>query len=508
MRMTSQLCPGRRAARRSRRAGTIVLVGLIGTPAAAAGQSAATLPDTVSLARSIQESLEHSPRLADAEQGFEVARQRVREAWSAVLPDVSASASYARNLRVQRAFLPAIIFDPGASPDDLIPVQFGSDNTWTASVQLTQPVFEVAAFIGVGAAARFQDLEEERVRGIAQEVVTAVRQAYFDVLLATEEVRLTEQSVERVRRTLEETRAMNRAGMASDYDVLRLEVQLANLEPNLQRSRNSVAAARRSLLVEMGVEPDRPIVLEGSLGTIDLTDLDANEPANAALLRVAGQDDFGDEDADRLYQVALAQRSDVRQLEATITLEGARLSAEKAGYYPKLSLFSSYDITAQENGGPNFFGETGNQRSTAAVAGFRVEVPIFAGFSRDAQVQQARAAVRQNEARRDRLELEAASQLRTLRESVDEARARTVAQERAVAQARRGFEIASAEYRAGVGSQLQITDAEVALRESEFNYAQAVYDYLSARAQLEAAVGLVPHRAGDLAHQDEQRRER
>jgi outer membrane protein TolC len=221
------------------------------------------------------------------------------------------------------------------------------------------------------------------------------------------------------------------------------------------------------------------------------------------LLRVAGQDDLSEEDVDRLYRIALAQRSDVRQLDATITLEGARLSAEKADYYPKLSLFSSYDITAQENGGPNFFGESGNQRSTAAVAGLRLEVPIFTGFSRDAQVQQARATVRQNEARRDRLALETASQLRTLRESVGEARARTVAQQRAVAQARRGFEIASAEYRAGVGSQLQITDAEVALRESEFNYAQAVYDYLSGRARLEAAAGVVPYRAGDLAQQYE-----
>jgi len=503
VRMTLQRPRRRCAAHGFCRAVPILLAGLIGMPAAAAGQTRAAAPDTLSLARSIQLSLEHSLRLADAEQGFEIARQRVRDAWSAVLPDVSASASYARNLRVQRAFLPAIIFDPSASPDDLIPVQFGSDNTWMASFQLTQPIFEAAAFIGVGAAARFQDLEEERVRGAAQEVVTAVRQAYFDALLAADEVRLTAQSIERVRRTLEETRAMNRAGMASDYDVLRLEVQLANLEPNLLRARNAVLATIRTLQVEMGVEPDGPVALEGDLSTIDLSNLDANAPANASLLRVAGQDDLSEEDVDRLYRIALAQRSDVRQLDATITLEGARLSAEKADYYPKLSLFSSYDITAQENGGPNFFGESGNQRSTAAVAGLRLEVPIFTGFSRDAQVQQARATVRQNEARRDRLALETASQLRTLRESVGEARARTVAQQRAVAQARRGFEIASAEYRAGVGSQLQITDAEVALRESEFNYAQAVYDYLSGRARLEAAAGVVPYRAGDLAQQYE-----
>ena len=59
-------------------------------------------------------------------------------------------------------------------------------------------------------------------------------------------------------------------------------------------------------------------------------------------------------------------------------------------------------------------------------------------------------------------------------------------------QAQRGFEIATAQYREGLGSQLELTDSEVALRESEFNYAQAVYDYLVARARLDEATGNVP----------------
>ena len=54
------------------------------------------------------------------------------------------------------------------------------------------------------------------------------------------------------------------------------------------------------------------------------------------------------------------------------------------------------------------------------------------------------------------------------------------------------FEIASAQYREGLGSQLELTDSEVALRESEFNYAQAAYDFLVAQANLDLAVGSVP----------------
>ena len=129
----------------------------------------------------------------------------------------------------------------------------------------------------------------------------------------------------------------------------------------------------------------------------------------------------------------------------------------------------------------------------------RVSIPVFQGFSRDARVQQTAATLRQNEAQLERLEKETENELRTVLDNLDESRSRVASQNRAVQQAQRGFEIASAEYRAGVGSQLQITDAENALRQSEFNYAQAVYDYLIARAELDAIMGTVPVAAGDLA---------
>jgi outer membrane protein TolC len=476
---------------------------LVAAPAAARAQEPAG--ERFSLARSIQVALANSRTLEAAELDLRIAGQQVRDAWSAVLPELTATASYSRNLQVQEAFLPAIIFDPTASPSALVPVRFGSDNTWRAGLSFDQALFDARVFIGVGAAGRYHDLQAERVRGTAQEVVTAVRLAYFDALLAEEEVRLTRNSIARVRQTLAETRAMNRAGLASDYDVLRLEVQLGNLEPNLQRAVNALAAAKRRLLVELGRDPEQEVALEGSLSTIVLGDLAANDAGNAALLSVAGDEALVSQPFEELLRAARAQRSDLRQQEAGLMLEEARHAAEKAEYLPKLRLFSTYDVTAQENGRPSFFGETSNQRTTATVAGLRIEVPIFTGFSRQAKVSEAGARVRQSEVVLDRLERQAASGLRTALETVGEARDRAEAQRRAVAQAQRGFEIASAEYNAGLGSQLQITDAEVALRESEFNYARAVYDYLAARARLEAAAGAVPDRAGALAQERELR---
>ncbi|MBI2401422.1 MAG: TolC family protein [Gemmatimonadetes bacterium] len=457
--------------------------------------------EVLSLERALEIGLSHSRSLADAKLGLRVAGQQVREAWGSVLPDISANASYSRNVKVQQAFLPAVIFDPTASPDELIPVRFGSDNTWQAGLSLEQPLFQYTAFIGVGAAGRYRDYQRERVRGVAQDVGTTVRVAYLDALLAAEDVRLTEQSVARVRRTLDETRAMNSAGLASDYDVLRLEVQLANLEPNLRRAENAVAATKRALLVAIGRDPRAVdgIELEGRLADVNVADVAQNAPINAQLLRQAGVDGAGSPAAlepEQAYQVALEARSDVRQARLTVQLERARLAAQRAEYFPKLTLFSNYSITAQENGAPDFFG-TSRQRASFAVAGVRVELPIFNGFAREARVQQAGGTAAQAQTRLEQLEHEAAREVHTLTADVREARLRVDSQRRAVDQAQRGYEIASAEYRAGLGSQLQITDAEVALRQSEFNHARAVYDYLVASARLAAAVGTVP--SGDVA---------
>lgn len=447
--------------------------------------------EVLSLERALTTAFENSRTLEQARYGVRVADQQVREAWGSVMPEISASASYARNVLVQQAFLPAFIFDPNAPPDELVPVRFGSDNTWQAGLSLSQPLFQWTVFIGVGAAGRFRALEHERVRGVSHGVIASVRQAYLDALLATEDVRLTQQSVDRVRQTLEETRGLNRAGLASDYDVLRLEVQLANLEPGLSRARNSVAAAKRTLLTTVGRDPLTPIELEGRLNEMNLVALAQNDVGNQGVLRLAGFTETAGLEADQAWQTARYGRTDLRQARFAVDLEKARVAAQRAEYFPKLSIFSNYNLTAQENGSLTFFGGS-KQRAKSAVAGLRVELPVFNGFAREARVQQAQATLGQAEARLQQFEQDAVREVHTLVADVREARDRAAAQRRAVEQARRGFDIASAEYREGLGSQLQVTDAEVALRQAEFNYARAVYDFLVAGARLDTAVGTVP----------------
>jgi len=457
-------------------------------------QAAPSASQSLTLGEAVRIAIDRSPRVEAARYQLVEAEERVTEAWSAVYPSLDFSSDYTRNLSPSISFLPAIIFDPTAGPDDQVAVQFGADNLWQSSINVEQTLFDGGVFIGLGAAARYQQLSEEVLRGETQSVVTRVRNAFYQALLAQEEFRLTGNSVARVREALTETQALYRAGLASEYDALRLEVELANLEPNLLRAENTVRQARRNLALELDIDAGA-IQLEGSLATLMLDDVGGNSAANREILAWSGPGVDGAVPPDQLVDRALVNRSDLRQLGVTEELRLAELRAQQAEFLPRVSLFGNYGVTASQSGAPRFFGEP---RAYARRVGVRVTVPIFQGFARTSRVDQRRAGLRTAQINTAFARSAAENEVRTLIDQLEEARLRAAAQARAVQQATRGFEISRAQFREGLGSRLDLTDAEVALRQSEFNYARAVHDFLVSSSRLDEATGAVPIAAGGV----------
>ena len=427
----------------------------------------------------VELALDRSRELAEARLLLTEAEEQNAEAWGEIWPRVDFSASYVRNISPPVSFVPARIFNPAAPPGEFLSLEFGADNSWQSALTVRQPLFDPRALVGLGAAGDYLRLRTEMVRGQSQQVATRVRLLCYDLLLRGEEVRLTERSLDRLRQALEETRGRARAGLASDYDVLRLEVELANLEPELLESRNARDSVRRRLGLELALDDPGRLRLSES-----------------ATLTTAGSAPglpVGD-----LVQTALAHRSDVRQLEQTAGLGRRQVRLEQVEYLPKISLFATWDVQAQQDGRPDFFGSA-RTRATSKMAGLSVELPLFTGLQRDARIDQRQAALRQVQVRARMARDQATVEVRDLEASLAEAVRRQEGQRLAVAQARRGFEIAGARYREGVGSQLEVTDAEVALRRSEFNLARAAHDRLARRARLGLAIGRVPPVDGEAA---------
>ncbi len=469
-----------------------VLVLALSLGAGAAALSAQESGRVLTLREAVERALEENGSLEGARWQLEAAQAQAREAWGSIMPTVNMNASFTRNLDIPTNYLPATLFDPDADPDELIGLRFGSDNQWYAQARATQPLFNAAAFLGVGAAGRYERLQQEVLRGAAQQVATETRLRYYDVLLADEQLRLVTQSLARVRQVLDETRKLNQAGLASEYDVLRLEVELSNLEPNVARSRNAAEAARRTLAVAMGEESLDGVELSGSLLAVELPAPEGRE----ALATEGGTSLMLDRGvrseslrAPEAVELAFDRRSDLRQLKLTRELRETERKVEWSQYLPQVTVFGTWTAMGQGNDNLTFFGD---QKYDARAVGVEVSVPIFSGFQRPARLRRLGAVVEQVEAQLELVRDQTENEVKTLLDQVRESYDRVLAQRRAVAQATRGFEIARREYGAGIGSQLQVTDAELALRQSEFNYAQSVYDFLTAQARLDAAVGVVP----------------
>ena len=224
---------------------------------------------------------------------------------------------------------------------------------------------------------------------------------------------------------------------------------------------------------------------------MDLEDVGANDPSNREILNLSGLEDLAGLEASEVLEVAYEARSDLKQLELMERLRTAELRVQQVEYLPRISLFGNYSVNAQQNGAPDFFGDS-MSRATSKWVGVSITLPVFSGMQRDARIDQKRAVLNQAKNQSLLARLQAESQVKSILEQAQEARERARAQKLAVAQAQRGFEIASAQYREGLSSRLELSDAEVALRQSEFNYAQAVFDYLMFRAQLDEATGKVP----------------
>lgn len=477
--------------RQAKQVGRGVWVALVMLTGAQRGDGQQVAPGQIlTMGDAVRIALEQSEDLRAARFELEAASEQVSEAWGLLWPTIDANADYQRNLSVAETFLPALIFNPNAQPDELIPVRFGSDNVWGASLTMDQALFKPGVFVGVGAASRFKGLQTEVLRGRTEAAVTRVRLAYYNLLLQQEQIRLTDNSLRRVGESLEETRALNRAGLSTDYDVLRLEVEYANLEPNLRRAENAAAEARRELALELNLESAEGLAVAGSLAGIDLEAPEANDAANLQILNFGSVGWDGPTSTEGLIGEAMEGRSDLRQLDLTEILRQTEMKLEQVQYLPEISLFATVGVTAQQNGGPSFFG---GQQTNTRFAGVRVSWPLFSGFSRDARIDQKRAVLRSAEAQTRLGRTRATNEIRTLVDRLDEARLRAAGQQLAVRQAGRGFDIASAQYREGLSSQLELTDAEVAFRQSEFNYAQAVFDFLVAQAQLDQATGRVPY---------------
>ena len=505
--------------------------------AVVAGVDASSFPITLTLDEAIEIALERGYAVRLAGLDVETARSQVREAYGSLLPRVDASSAYTRNVVQANPFagtgaggifggLGAIGWiqfnenartdgDPTTQPISFAEYNrrvgegqaavgfnpangtnpFGTDNTFTNTLSLSQPIYSGVAFAAVKGARSLVEINEVAVEQRQAEIIDQTRQAFYQALLAREQAQVQRASLERSRETFDDAALLVAQGVRPVLERLNAEVDLANAETGVVQSEAGAATARDQLLLTLGLPVTARVVLDGRLA-----------PPEDRLFQTVGLAVAAER--------ALDLRPDVRQAALAVRLNEVQREITRAGLYPTLSAVvnASYNANIPDDrsfinpveGDPFTFeaGETGffseDYWQPALSVGLRANWALFDGFQTRRRVQQNQIAVDQAAIQLEQVRNAAALEVAGAIRQLESARRRLNAQSQTVETAETAFAFASARLEEGVASQVDVRVASQNLDVARLNYLQAVFDALVARSAYERATGVIAPEPLDL----------
>ncbi len=430
----------------------------------AVGQESARSQGSVvlTLEKAISLALQQNRDVLIAEQDRFKADAQVGEAWAGALPQLSISGVYTRNIQKPVLFIPPN--NPINPTDKTMAFEIGSTNAYAMSASLTQPLFSRRVGVALQIADTYREFMEQSYQSISQAVIRDVRKSFYLVLLAQKLVEANRQGFDVVKANVENVRAQYRNGTAAEFDLLRAEVQLANTEPLLISAENNLALAINVLKNLVAIPMEQDVVLQG--------DFTFEELPETAMIEAR--------------QNALTTNPLVLQLSLQESLLEKNISIERAGYFPTLNLVGGYSWQAQDN----TFQFNNYLWAKMLNVGLTLSFPIFDGLKTSNRVQQAEIEKEKIYYTRMKAEEGLKIQIQSAELKMAEAKKRISGQEKNIDQAQKAVRIAQTRFKSGVGTQLELLDAQVAMTRAQTNYAQAIYDYLVAKAEWQYAVGI------------------
>ncbi len=343
---------------------------------------------------------------------------------------------------------------------------FGQQNTYVAALTGSQTLYAGGR---VGAALRIADQYRESARlGLAEstaDIQLQTREAYLRALLAQELERIAAAAVTQADSFLAQERLRQQAGTASELAVLRAEVSLENLRPQLVEARNAASLATLDLKRLVDLPLAQPIVLT--------TPLRAPSASELAESRVAPE-------------LLLTQRAAVQAAERQVTIREEQVRIARSAYLPSIDLRVNYGRQAFPGQVLDFSGLAWRTDFNAVVG---VSVPIFNGLRTRADVQQAQVTLEQERLRLGQLRENVQLQYEQALGEKQRAAASLTARERTVEQAQRVHDLTVLRYEQGLATQLEVSDARLSLLQSRTNLAQAIADFYLADAGVARALG-------------------
>lgn len=458
------------------------------------GVASASSDTTAVLELSLEDAIRSAAQRSDearlARSQVEVAQAQVASVRSAALPQVSANLGYTRTFRS--------LFDSGTSfelpdsmrfsPDPSLPLvdrvaylednaglaglmgmgslfgnlPFGQKNAYSAGISASQLLYSggrVGAALDI--ARNYRSASESQLAEQLSEVEFQVKSAYYQALFAQELEGAAREALDQAERFLEQERLRHEAGRASELDLMRAEVARENLRPRLVEAQNASELARLNLLRLVGL----PLTQQVHLSTpLEVPTGSSGTTADPLELR---------------------KRPALEAMERQVEIKEGQIKVAKGEFLPSVALQMNY---GRQMFPTEAFRLDGDWRTDwSATVG--IQIPIFSGLKRKAELDRARVELEQARLQLSQVRKQVELEYEQARGERDRALLEIQARGRTVEQAERVYDLTALRYERGLATQLEVSEARLALLQARTNQAQALMDYHTAEARLVRALG-------------------
>ena len=379
----------------------------------------------------------------------------IKEAWAGALPKLDFAVNYRRLDEV------ASFEVEGQS------VSLGSEDNYSAEFTLKQPLYKGGVVsAGLRAAKLFAYLADERVKKVVQDTIYSVRQQYYRILLLKELVGVSSQALELSKAHLEDVKLKKNQGIASEFDVLRVHVEVSNFEAEMIQEQNILHLAKASLLKNLGISQESRIELRGKL---EYEQIHRSPFAEAV-------------------EEAFQNRPELIQSELEVKLRKEAVVAAKSGWYPEIEAFFS-----EKYASPEPHTATDIEWGNAWFAGVTATISIFDGFQTAGKVKQEKAALEQSKIQLKNTEEQVLLDIKQAFFNLEDAVEFVESQSANIKRANEGLRLVETGYKEGVNTEIEVLDARQALSQTQALYYRAVHKHVIAKLDMEKATGrLVP----------------
>lgn len=435
----------------------------------------------LSLDRCIEIALSDNPTIKVADMEITRTDYSKKEVLGQLFPTISFGGSYSRTLAKQTMYMNMDGFGGmgggDSEGDEDIPaedspmsrggsgngIKVGLDNSYQVGFNASMPLIapQLWKSLKLSDTQILQNIESARASRLS--LVNQVKNAYYTLLLAMDSRDVIQESYDMARFTADLYARQFELGAATKYDVLRTEVAVKNIEPELSQAEISIKQARLQLLVLMGMDAMIPVKPDVTLSRYEST---MYEQALGLSRDISGN-------------------TDLKMLDLQTRSLNDALAVQKASWYPTLALTASYNWTSMNNGTP-----FNNLRwNPYSMVGVTLSFPLFEGGQRYYRVKQAQVQVNEMAFQRENLERALRMQVDVSIDNINTNVKQISSCSESVKQAEVAHDIVKQSFEIGAATYLQLRDGELALTQARLAYYQAIYNYLVANSELEYLLG-------------------